>query len=56
MPSELELFHCLSCFLKDFIYLREREREQEWGGTEGERESEVDSELSMRPDPTTMRS
>ena len=46
-------------FLKDFIYLLERERERE-NRRERERESEADSELSAEPnagfDPRTSRS
>ena len=52
-------FLFLSLFLKDFIHLRERQREKEQvGGAEGERE--IDSLLSREPmrglDPGTLGS
>ena len=41
------MFWTLFFFLKDFIYLREREIVQVGGGAEGEREGEADSLLSV---------
>ena len=47
-------------FKKDLFNFFEREREQVRGGSEGERESQADSLLSVEPniglDPMTLRS
>ena len=53
------IFNPVMLFLKDFIYLFEKEREYEWeGGAEGE--EEADSAPSREPDaeldPRTRRS